>query len=69
MAVMPPASMTTSAASTSAADAVPVAHDAIAVGQDGVAGDERIAPIPGNDLSEIDDGEFHNGFLASFICA
>ena len=33
--------------------------DTLAVGDDRVAGGERIAPIAGNDLTQIDDRDFH----------
>ena len=56
---MPPASITTSALSTAAADAVPTDDDALAVGEDRVAGGERLAPVAGDDLAEIDDRDLH----------
>ena len=56
---MPPASMITSAFSTSATDADPTRVNAIAVGDNRVTGDERRLPIPGNDLTEVDDRDLH----------
>ena len=39
--------------------------DALAVDDDRVAGCERLAPVAGNDLTEIDDGDFHGRAVAS----
>ena len=38
--------------------------DALAVGEDRVAGGERLAPIARDDLTEIDDRDFHAACVA-----
>ena len=55
MAVMPPASITTSAAFTACADVVPT--EAMRSPSQMIA--SPLAPIARNDLTQIDDRDFH----------